>query len=105
VNLIHTKQSVTVQPTKALKLMFAVAEQWRATTADAVYFQPNIPVRGTAGQPGRYTGTYEQFRADWALTTYSSFAVEAVHFAVGDAIRRAGGHDSTYLGVQIAYGW
>ena len=105
VNIIHFKQSATVQPTKELKLMFAVAEQWRTTTADAVYFQPNIPVRGTAGQPGRYTGTYEQFRADWALTTYSSFAVEAVHFAVGDAIRRAGGHDSTYLGVQIAYGW
>src|SRR4051794_4351884 len=25
------------------------------------------------------------------ITTYSSFAIEAVHFVVGDAIRRAGG--------------
>jgi hypothetical protein len=64
-----------------------------------------IGVPGTVGLPGRYTGTYAQFRADWAITTYSSFAIEAVHFVVGDAIRRAGGHDSNYLGVQIAYGW
>jgi Alginate export len=105
VNFIHVKPSITIYPTKALKMMLAVAPQWRQTTADAVYTQPNIPVPGTAGQPGRYTGTYGQFRLDWAMTRSSSFAVEAVHFVVGDAIRRAGGHNSDYVGVQFAYGW
>jgi hypothetical protein len=34
-----------------------------------------------------------------------AFAVEAVHFAVGNAIRQAGGRDSDYLGVEIRLAW
>jgi hypothetical protein len=104
-NLIHLKPSIAVHPTKTLTLTFAVAAQWRETTADAVYTQGSVPVAGTAGQPGRYTGTYGQARLDWAMTANTSFAVEAVRFDVGDVIRRAGGRDSDYLGVQLAYGW
>jgi hypothetical protein len=105
VNLIHFKQSLTLQPTDSVKILLAVAEQWRQTTADAVYVQPNIPIAGTAGQPGRYTGTYGQGRVDWTITPQLSFALEAVYFRVSDVIVRAGGHNSTYLGVQLAYGW
>jgi hypothetical protein len=65
VNMIHVKQSLTLQPDKSVKVLLAVAEQWRQTTADAVYTIPNIPVPGTAGRPGRYTGTYAQARLDW----------------------------------------
>jgi hypothetical protein len=104
-NLIHFKQSLTLQPTNSIKLLLAVAEQWRQTTADAVYVIPYIPLPGTAGQPGRYTGTYGQGRVDWTITPQLSFAVEAVYFNVSDVIVRAGGHNSTYLGVQFAYGW
>ena len=105
VNLIHIKQSLTLQPTNSVKILLAVAEQWRETTADAVYAVPNVPLPGTAGQPGRYTGTYGQGRVDWTITPQLSFAVEAVYFGVSDVIVRAGGHNSTYLGVQLAYGW
>jgi hypothetical protein len=104
-NFIHVKPSVTLHPEETLKLMFAAAGQWRETTSDAVYTQPDVPVAGTAGHPGQYTGTYGQIRAEWAMTSQSSFALEAVHFAVGDAIRRAGGHDGDYLGVELKYGW
>jgi hypothetical protein len=104
-NIVHLKPSLTVHPTAATKLMLAVAPQWRQTTADAVYTQPNVPVPGTAGQPGSYTGTYFQLRFDWQLTRQLSFGVEAVHFAVGDVIRRAGGRDADYVGVQLAFGW
>ena len=104
-NLIHVKPSIAVHPTSSLTLTLAVAAQWRETTADAVYVQGSIPVPGTAGQPGRYTGAYGQLDLNWAITSHSSFAIQAVRFNVGDAIRRAGGHDSDYLGVQIAYGW
>ena len=62
-------------------------------------------VPNTAGRPGSYTGTYGQIRLDWAIDRRTSFAIEAVHFAVGDAIRRGGGHDSDYAGVEIKYGW
>ena len=88
-----------------MKVHFAVAEQWRETTADAVYNIPNIPVPGTAGQPGLYTGTYGQVDLNWTLTPQLSFAVEAVYFDVSNVIVRAGGHDSTYLGVEAKYGW
>ena len=104
-NLIHVKPSIALHPTNSLTLTLAVAAQWRETTADAVYTQGSVPVPGTAGQPGRYTGTYGQLRLDWAMTPHASFAVEAVRFDVSDVIRRAGGHDSDYLGVQLAYGW
>ena len=32
-------------------------------------------------------------------------AIEAVYFGVGSAIRRAGGHDSDYLGVELNFRW
>ena len=105
VNFIHLKPSVTVHPVQGLQLLTAIGLQWRETTADAVYLQPNIPLAGTAGRPGRYTGTYGQFRADYVLTSHISLALEAVHFAVGDVIRAAGGRDSNYVGAEIKYGW
>ena len=105
VNFIHLKPSVTLHPLPSVTILAAVGAQWRQTTADAVYTQPNIPVAGTAGKAGSYTGTYGQFRLDWRATPHVSTAVEAVHFAIGDAIRRAGGHDSDYLGVELKYGW
>jgi hypothetical protein len=104
-NLIHVKPSLTLHPTSSVKLTLAVASQWRETTADAVYVQGDIPVAGTAGSPGSYTGTYGQLRVDWAVTPHSSIAVEAVRFDVSEVIRRAGGRDSDYLGVQLAEGW
>jgi Alginate export len=105
VNLIHFKQSLQLQLTSSVKLHLAVAEQWRETTADAVYTIPNIPLPGTAGQPGRYTGTYGQVDVQWSITPQLSLGVQAVYFDVSDVIVRAGGHNSTYLGVQTAYGW
>jgi hypothetical protein len=105
VNFIHLKPSVTLHPSRSLKLLLAVAAQWRESTGDAVYTQPDIPVAGTAGRPGAYTGTYGQFRMDWMLTPQAAFAIEAVHFAVGDAIRQVGGRNSDYLGVETRLMW
>jgi len=50
-NLIHFKQSLTLQPTDSVKILLAVAEQWRQTTADAVYVVPNIPLPGHGRPP------------------------------------------------------
>ena len=105
VNLIHVKPSVTVKPTSSLALLAAAGLQWRETTADAVYVQPNIPVPGTAGSAGRWTGAYGQIRADYKFNGHLAGAIEAVHFEVGSAIRRAGGHDSDYVGVELDFGW
>ena len=104
-NLIHLKPSLTVKPTTTLALMIAPGLQWRETTADAVYVQPDIPVSGTAGKAGRFSGVFVQFRADWQVTPSVRAAVEAVRFQIGDALRRAGGHDSTYFNTELKYAW
>jgi alginate export protein len=104
-NLIHIKPSLTLSPISSLKLVIAAAAQWRQTTSDAVYTQPDVAVPNTAGRPGAYTGSYGQFRLDWTIDRATSFAIEAVHFKVGEAIRNAGGHDSNYLGIEIKRGW
>jgi hypothetical protein len=40
---------------------------------------------------------------DWTLTPQA--AVEAVYFAVGEAVRQARGRNSNYLGVEIKLSW
>jgi hypothetical protein len=105
VNFIHVKPSLTVHPLPRLKLMTAIGAQWRETTADAVYTQPDSAVAGTAGRAGQYTGTYGQFRGDYTLTEHVWLALEVVHFAVSDVIREVGGHDSNYIGAEIRMGW
>jgi Alginate export len=104
-NLIHVKPSLTLSLSPSLKLMFAAAAQWRQNTADAIYTQPDIPVPNTSGRPGAYTGSYGQVRLDWMIDRATSFAIEAVHFAVGDTLRKTGAHDSNYVGVEIKRGW
>ena len=105
VNLFHLKPSLTVKPISNVKLLAALGFQWRQTTADAIYVQPNIPVRGTAGVGGRWSGAYGQIRGEWAITRNLAGAVEAVRYWVGDVIRRAGGHDSRYVNAQLQFSW
>ena len=105
VNLIHLKPSITFRPVEQVKVMLAGGLQWRQTTADAIYTQPNIPMPGTAGRGDSYTGAYGQVRIEWAISRSLAFALEAVHFEVGDTIRQAGGRNADYVGVQLAFGW
>jgi hypothetical protein len=104
-NFIHVKPSLTLKPTRRLTMMLAAAAQWRESTADAVYTQPDIPVTGTAGHGGAYTGTYYQLRTDWQMSEHFASALEAVRFDISDALREAGAHDSTYVGVEVRFGW
>lgn len=103
-NLIHLKPSLTVNPVAALSITVAAGLQWRETTADAIYVQPNIPVANTAGTGSAWSGVYAQLRADYRFDAHLTGAVEAVHYKVGDTILRAGGHDSNYLGIELKYG-
>ncbi len=42
---------------------------------------------------------------DWALTPNLTGALEAVHYEIANVIRRAGGHNADYLGVELRFGW
>jgi hypothetical protein len=104
-NLIHVRPSLEVHPLSTLKIIAGLGLQWRQTTADAVYVIPDKPVPGTAGQPGQWTGTYEQLRAEWVIGTHWTAAIEGVQYQVGDVIRRAGGLNANYLSVEVRFGW
>jgi hypothetical protein len=104
-NLIHVKPSVTVSPMSGLKVALAAGLQWRMTVADAIYTQPVVPVAGTAGHGGGWSGVYAQLRADYAFNPNLAGAIEAVRYQVGSAIRQAGGHDASYLGTEIKLSW
>ncbi|MFN5572433.1 MAG: alginate export family protein, partial [Bradyrhizobium sp.] len=102
-NLVHVKPSLTVKPMADLSVMAAMGLQWRATTADAIYVQPNVAVAGTAGQGSPWSGVYAQLRADYRFNANLTGAFEAVHYQIGDTLRRAGGHDSDYIGIELKY--
>ena len=104
-NLIHVRPSLELHPLPSLRIIGALGLQWRQTTADAVYVIPDRPVPGTAGQPGRWTGKYEQLRAELAIGRHWTAAVEGVQYQVGDVIRRAGGLNANYLGIELRFGW
>jgi len=103
VNLFHVKPSLTVKPIANLFIMGALGFQWRETTADAIYVQPNIPVAGTAGRGNAWSGAYAQLRMDYRFDAHLTGALEAVHYKIGETIRQAGGHDSDYLGLELKY--
>ncbi|MFJ2683255.1 alginate export family protein [Pseudomonas sp. NPDC087342] len=104
-NLIHVKPSITVKPADKLSIQTAIGLLWRQTTADAVYTQPNLPVAGTAGEGERWTGAYGQIRTDYVFNPNLTGAIEAVHYAIGQTLREAGGQDSNYLGVELKFSW
>jgi hypothetical protein len=104
-NLIHVRPFLQFRPQENFTVIARVGLQWRATTQDAVYAIPVKPVPNTAGQPGRWTGVYEQLRLEWQINRNWSAAFEGVQYQVGDAIRRAGGINANYFGLQLGFGW
>jgi len=103
--LCHLKPSITLKPTPRLGLLAAAALQWRQTPADSIYVQPNVAVASTAGHGGRRAGSYEQLRADYAIDEHLAGAIEAVRYQAGEALRSVGGHDSSYLGIELKSTW
>jgi hypothetical protein len=104
-NFIHFKPSLTVSPFDKVKLVASFGMLWRQTTGDAIYAQPDIPVLGTAGEPGKHSTNYGQLQINWNATRSLAFGLEADRYFVATALRRAGGEDSDYLGVELRWGW
>jgi hypothetical protein len=104
-NFIHFKPSLTVSPFDKVKVIASFGMLWRQTTGDAIYVQPDIPVPGTAGEPGKHSTNYGQLQINWNAARNLAFGLEADRYFVAEALRRAGGEDSDYLGVELRWGW
>lgn len=64
-----------------------------------------LPLMSPAPPDSRGVGREPTASFDWAVTANLTAALEAVHYEVGDVIRRAGGHDSDYLGAELKMAW
>jgi Alginate export len=104
-NFIHLKTSLTLKPLPGMTFLGSVGSLWRQSLEDAVYVQPNIPVKGTAGQPGKHTADYVQWRIDYSLSRSLSLATEFDRYFIAPVVRRAGGHDSNYANIELRWGW
>ncbi|RUL78997.1 alginate export family protein [Dyella choica] len=104
-NFVHFKPSLALVPRDGVKLTASFGMLWRQTLQDAIYVQPDIPVPGTAGKPGRRSSIYAELQVNWNAARNLAFSLEADRYFVAPVLRRAGGKDSNYLGVEMRWGW
>ena len=104
-NLIHLKPSLSFNATAATTVTAGIGALWRQTTNDAVYTLPSLPVAGTAGRGGSWTGAYAQLRADYRFAPALSSSMEVVRYNVGSALRSAGARDSDYVRLETKFSW
>lgn len=102
-NFFDLQPTLTVKPTKTLTLTAGWDFLWRQTTADAVYTSPGLPVKGTAGQGGRYTGSQGEISAAWQPLRHIEVKASYVHFFVGSGLTTAAGRDVDFVTTSIAY--
>lgn len=103
-NFWHVKPSLTLHPTRTAQVVFAVADIWRQTTADAVYLFPNIPAANTAGHGSSYTGSYQQFRIDWGIDPHLYGFFEFDHFINAAWMAQTGAHNGNFVALGLEFG-
>lgn len=104
-NLIDLHPQVELRPARTLSLSVGADFAWRETTRDAIYLFPLLPLAGTAGAPGRYTGTQAISELGWEAAPHVTVAASYVHFAPGAVVRRAGGHSGDFGMVSLDWKW
>jgi hypothetical protein len=102
-NVVDMQPSLTLRPTDSVKITVACDFIWRATTNDAVYTAVAIPIVGTAGRPGRYSGS--QFSVDvfWQANRHIVVNAGLVHVDVAKILSSVGGHNTTFTYASVAY--
>lgn len=76
---------------------------WRETTNDAVYTAIATPIAGTAGRPGRYSGS--QFSVDlfWQMDRHIAINAGVVHVDVAKILSNVGGHNTSFTYISADY--
>lgn len=100
-NLVDFSPRLTVNPTRSVAVEFGLDFTWRASTRDAVYLAPLVPVPGTADARGRYIGTNFIAQAIWGAAPNLTVNGALVHIAAGPAITNARGKDITYAATWL----
>lgn len=102
-NVIDIQPTLTLRPTEATSLALGWNMLWRQTTSDAIYTGTSTPVPGTAGQGGRSIGNQTSVDVTWEADRHTEIKASYVYFNVGNALRDAGGRDTTFTMISVAY--
>ena len=102
-NVMDLQPSLSLAPTERLKLTVGYDLVWRTTTADAIYTGVGVPIAGTAGRPGKFTGSQLSVDLSWLVDRHVEIGLGYVHFDAGRALRLAGGHDVDFTYASAAY--
>ncbi len=102
-NVVDLQPSLTLKPTPRLRLTVSWDFIWRQTTNDAVYTAAAIPIAGTAGRSGRYTGNQLAFDLFWQANRHVAVDAGLVHVDVAKVLSAVGGHNTNFVYVSAAY--
>src|SRR5262249_8668118 len=102
-NLLDGYPSVTLNPTETIAIQAGVDFPWRASTRDAVYITPGVPLPGTVAAPGRYIGTNYVLQASWTVTPNLSVNGSFVHVDAGPALSNAHGKNLDYFAYWASF--
>ncbi|NOV24938.1 alginate export family protein [Cupriavidus necator] len=102
-NVMDLQPSLTLRPTATLRLTVSWDFIWRQTTGDAVYTATSVPIAGTAGRPGRYTGSQLAFDVFWQVDRHVAVNAGLVHVEVAPVLRTAGGRNTNFTYLAAAY--
>lgn len=102
-NVMDLQPSLTVKPTPTLRLTLSWDFIWRQSTNDAVYTAAAVPIAGTAGQPGRYTGSQLALDVVWQIDRHIAINAGVVHVDVAPVLSNVGGHNTNFTYASVAY--
>ncbi|CAG9167400.1 hypothetical protein LMG23992_00800 [Cupriavidus laharis] len=102
-NVLDLQPSLTLKPAARLRLTLSWDLIWRQTTNDAVYTAAAVPIAGTAGQPGRYTGSQLAFDMFWQADRHIAVNAGLVHVDVAPVLSAVGGRNTVFTYVSAAY--
>lgn len=102
-NVLDLQPSLTLKPTPRLRLTVSWDFIWRQTTNDAVYTAAAIPIAGTAGKSGRYSGSQLAFDLFWQVDRHIALDAGLVHVDVAKVLSTVGGHNTNFVYVSAAY--
>ncbi|MFL6463296.1 MAG: alginate export family protein, partial [Bryobacteraceae bacterium] len=102
-NVIDLQPSLTFKPTSSIKITVACDFIWRQTTGDAVYTSLATPIVGTAGRPGRYSGSEPSIDLTWQANRHTFINTGLVYVNTAKVLDEVGGHNTNFIYISAAY--
>jgi len=102
-NFFDLYPTITVHPAFGVDVTTGVDFLWRASTHDALYRVPLIPLIRGDQSDARYIGSEFDLDAGWQIDEHLKLSAAYVHFFAGPVVTNAGGKDTDYVGVWTAY--